>query len=94
MDKRVILKHVLSFETGMPVARLLSFTEINHDSFLRVRWKGLSRHEDTEDPIYRVFEDVPQLLKILLDRKIPPPLWPRKLVSHFLSKEESVATMK
>ena len=78
MDTVVILPHILSSETGMLVARLMGLLDTDDGVMVQVRWKGLSSHEDTTEPFARVFEDVPQLLKHLLDWKIIPPDWVQK----------------
>lgn len=72
LDEKVILSHVLSSETGMPVSRLLKLVDHNGDLHVLVRWKGLSKDDDTLEPLFRVYEDVPHLLVKLLNRKGTP----------------------
>lgn len=69
LDTQVILSHVLSSETRMPVSRLLKLLDVDGKLFVNVRWKGLGKSEDTMEPLQRVYEDVPELLVILLRRK-------------------------
>lgn len=73
LDTRAIMSHVLSSETGMPVARLMRLEETD-DRTLKVvvRWKGLPHSEDTLEPLHRVYEDVPRMLLRLLQRKSTP----------------------
>lgn len=66
------MSHVLSSETGMPVARLLRLEEVDDEIKVLVRWKGLQPSEDTLEPIANVHEDVPTLFKKLLDRQSTP----------------------
>ena len=72
LNQEVILSHVLSSETGMPVARLLRLEDTEDGLHVVVRWKGLPDTEDTLEPIERVFEDVPEMVKRLLSRKNTP----------------------
>ena len=66
------MSHVLSSETGMPVARLLRLDEVDDKVKVLVRWKELQPSEDTLEPIENVYEDVPTLFKKLLDRQSTP----------------------
>ncbi len=44
--------------------------EENEDCLqVHVRWRGLSNSEDTLEPLQRVYEDVPAMVKRLLARK-------------------------
>lgn len=72
LDEMVIMSHVLSSETGMPVARLLKLVKVDDVLNVQVRWKGLSPQEDTFEPLQNVFEDVPNMLDRLLKRKNTP----------------------
>lgn len=66
------MSHVISSETGMPVARLLKLVKVNDDLKVQVRWKGLSPQGDTLEPLRNVYEDVPQMCDRLLNRKNTP----------------------
>ena len=72
LNQEVILSHVLSSETGIPVARLMRLGDTEDGLKVIVRWKGLPNSEDTEESLERVFEDVPQMLLRLLRRKNTP----------------------
>ena len=75
LNHKVIFSHVLSSETGMPVARLVRLVDSEDRLKVIVHWKGLPNSEDTEEPLERVFEDVPQmLLRLLLRKNTPAPL--------------------
>lgn len=69
LDTTAIISHVPSSETGMPVTRLLRLVDQDGRIFVTVRWKGLSKDDDTLEPLYHVQKDVPQLLQKLLKRK-------------------------
>lgn len=66
------MSHVLSSETGMPVARLINLVKVDDALKVLVRWKGLSSQNDSLEPLQYVFEDVPQMLNRLLKRKNTP----------------------
>lgn len=66
LDVGAILSHVVSFEAGIPVSRLLRLVEQDGKLLYMVHWKGLKTSEDTMEPLARVYEDVPQLLVKLL----------------------------
>ena len=72
LDAEAIMSHVLSSETGMPVARLLRLLDQDGGIYVVVRWKGLSESEDTLEPLSRGFDDVPALTQKLLARKSTP----------------------
>ena len=72
LDKEAIMPHVLSSETGMPVSRLLRLLDTEDGIKVLVRWKGLPDTEDSAEPLQNVYEDVPQLLLKLLNRKNTP----------------------
>lgn len=72
LHETAILSHVLSSETGMQVQRLLRLIETTDGIKVAVRWQGLTRDDDTEEPLHNVYEDVPTLLKKLLTRKSTP----------------------
>ena len=75
LNQEVILSHVLSSEMGMPVARMKRLVDTEDGLKVIVRWKGLPNSEDTEEPLERVFEDVPQmLLRLLRHKNTPAPL--------------------
>lgn len=73
LDEKLILSHVLPSETGMPLSRLLLLTEDYRQLFVVVRLNGLTKNENTLEPVERVYEDTPQLLLTLLARKDTPP---------------------
>ena len=73
LDTRVVMSHVLSSETRMPVARLMRLIDIADGLKVLIRWKGLHNSEESAEPLVRVFEDVPQMFVRLLDRKTTPP---------------------
>lgn len=66
------MPHVLSSETGMPVARLMRLVETPNGLMVFVRWKELSDTEDILEPLLQVYEDVPQMVLRLLQRKNTP----------------------
>ena len=66
------MSHVLSFETGMPVARLLRLVDEQDGMKVLIRWKGLSKSEAILEPLERVYKDVPAMLLRLLGRKTTP----------------------
>lgn len=72
LDATAILSHVIFSETGMPVARLMNLEKTGDGLMVHIRWKGLSKNEDTLEPIERVYEDVPLMLTRLLARKNTP----------------------
>ena len=72
LDTEAILSHVISSETGMPVARLMKLVDTPDGLKVQVRWKGLSISEDTLEPLKRIYEDVPNMLERLLKRKNTP----------------------
>ena len=72
-DTEVIMSHVLSSETGMPVAHLLCLIESHDGLKVFVLWKGLPDSQDSSEPLERVYEDVPRILFRLLQRKNTPP---------------------
>lgn len=72
IDENAILSHVIHSETGMVVHRLMGLEETSSGLFVRIHWKGLSDSEDTLEPVSRVYEDVTELFKKLLQRKSVP----------------------
>ena len=72
LDTRVIMSHVLSSETVMPVSCLMRLEDTEDGLKVLVRWKGLPNSEDSLEPLARVYEDVPQMLLRLLQRKNTP----------------------
>ncbi len=69
LNKKAIFSHVISSETGMAVARRMGIEEEDGKMFVVVRWKGLSKLEDTRELLEQVYEDVPKMLIRLLSRK-------------------------
>jgi len=72
LDTTAIMSHVLSSETGMPVARLMRLVDEPNGMQVLVRWKGLPISEDSLEPLERMYEDVPQMVLRLLQRKNTP----------------------
>lgn len=73
-DEKAMMTHVLSSETGMPVARLLRLLDQDGDLFVAVRWKELSASEHTLKPLIRVWKDVPKLTRSCsIARALQPP---------------------
>lgn len=66
------MSHVLSSETGMPVARLIKIVKVDDVLKVQVRYKGLSPQEDSLEPLENVFEDVAHMLDRLLKREKNP----------------------
>ena len=66
------MSHVIASETGMTVARLMRFVKRDEKIMVQVRWKGLSKQENTLEPVCQVFEDVLQMLIKLLQRSTRP----------------------
>ena len=73
LDQTVVMSHVLSSERGMPVARLIKLVNTSEGLKVLVRWKGLPHSEDTLQPLGQLYEDVPQMVLRLLQRKNTPP---------------------
>lgn len=58
----------------MLIAHLLRLVDQERKLFVAVRWKGLSKLEDTLEPLVRVYENVPELTrKFLISRALRPP---------------------
>lgn len=57
LDTTSIMSHVISSEIGMLVSRLLKIIQHNGVLKIRVRWKGLSPQDDTEEDLSQVLED-------------------------------------
>ena len=68
LDSEAIFPHVLSSETGMEVARLMSLEKNRNGLMIHVRWKGMPKEEDTLEPLEKVYEDVPKMVERLLAR--------------------------
>lgn len=66
------MPHVLSSERGMVVSRLMALLDSADGMKVQVRWKGLPKFEDSLQSLATIFEDVPQMLVRLLDRKNTP----------------------
>lgn len=69
LNQEAIMSHVVSSEPGMPVPHLMRLVDTDDGMMVQVCWRGLRESEDTLEPLMKVFEDVPQLLKKLLRRK-------------------------
>ena len=50
----------------------MGLEETEDGIMVHVRWRGLPNSEDTLEPLQRVHEDVPQMLRSLLSRKSIP----------------------
>ena len=72
LNCEAILSHVLYSETGMEISRLLNLEDTSEGIKVKIRWKGLSSSEDTHEPLLQVYEDVPAMVKRLLNRKSIP----------------------
>lgn len=46
LDQTAIMPHILSYETGIPFARLMRINETKQGLMIQFRWKGLSHAED------------------------------------------------
>lgn len=73
LDTEAILAQLIASETGMPVARLMQMVRTEDGLKVQVRWKGLRAGEYRLEPLHRIFEDVPVMLKCLLTRNNTPP---------------------
>lgn len=59
LNEETIISHVLSSETGMPVARFfLSLVDQDVELFDAVCVKSLSESKNTLEPLARVYEDI------------------------------------
>ena len=56
----------------MPVARFMKLQKIDGELKVHVRWKVLSKEEDTDELIERVYADVPKLFLKLCERRNNP----------------------
>lgn len=61
-DTTSIMSHVRSSETDMSFSPLLNFLEAGGNFYVTVRWKGLSREENTAKTLSRFYEDIYDLL--------------------------------
>lgn len=73
LDEKAILSYVFSSETGMPVSRLLKLVKLDGSFCVAVRWKGLSKSDDTLEPLRCVYKNVPRMVVKLVDRANTPP---------------------
>ena len=69
LNTEAIMLHVLSSESGMVVSRLMRLVESEDGLHVVVRWKGLPHSEDSMEPLGRIYEDVPQMVLRLTNRK-------------------------
>ena len=69
LNTEAIMTHVLSSESGMAVSRLMRLAESDDALHVVVRWKGLPHSEDSMEPLGRIYEDVPQMVLRLINRK-------------------------
>eukprot|EP00171_Calliarthron_tuberculosum_P002705 IDg2705t1 len=70
LDEESVFPHVLYSERGMPVQRLMNLEDTAEGLQIRVRWRGLSAREDTLEPLQRVYEDAPALVRKIANTKI------------------------
>lgn len=66
------MSHLLSSETEMPVSRLFNSFEKDDIIYVTVRWKGLSRKENTSEALFEVYKNGTDLLLMILCRKNTP----------------------
>ena len=71
LNNERIMPHILYSETGMPIHRLINLKKQDNEIMVHVRWKGLPTSQDTLEPLNNVYEDVPQMLTRVLNRKSP-----------------------
>lgn len=69
LDTAADMSHVLQSETGMALARIIGLEEITNGLQVHVRWKGMSKEEESLEPLVWVYEDVPHMVKGLINRK-------------------------
>lgn len=69
LDARAIMPHVVSFETGMPAGHLAKLPKDDGDLIVQARLKALNDFEIFLELLRQVSEDLPQMLRRLLDRK-------------------------
>lgn len=67
-----IMSYVIAPETGMAVQPLKRLTETIEDLMVTVRWKGLPESEITLESVAKVFQEVTQWFRQLLERKSTP----------------------
>ena len=72
LNQTAIMQHVVKSEHGMPVSRTQNLIETEQGLAILVRWKGFPDSPDSIEPLQQVYEDVPQLLFKLFNRKITP----------------------
>lgn len=69
LNEKAIMSHVLSPITAMPVARLPRLQDCDSELKVHECWKGLFIAEDTLELRKRVYENIPQIVVRLLERK-------------------------
>lgn len=81
LDTEAIMSHAISSETGMPVQRLMQLVDTDDGIMVQVRWRGLPPSGDTFEPLAAIYDDVPTLLRKLLQRRNTPGDLKRKAVA-------------
>lgn len=66
------MSHVDSSEAGMTVHRVVRIFYSDNGLVVQVRWKGSLESEDSFESVFKVYGNVPGLLKKLLLRKNTP----------------------
>ena len=69
LNTEAIMPHILYSETGMPIHQLIDLKKQDNEIMVHFRWKALPTSQDTLEPLKNVYEDVPQMLTRLLNRK-------------------------
>lgn len=87
LGKEAIMFHVPSPKTGMPFARLTRLLRVTDGLQVLVRWKELLCAYDSLESIRRVYEELPQMLLCLLDRKNVPRVLVSKARSELAVRE-------
>lgn len=73
LNKEAIMLHARSSKTGMEVQHLMRLFKSEEALMVEVCWHSLPEPKDTDKPIQKIYEDVPELLVKLLRCKYFPP---------------------
>lgn len=76
------MSYFLSSQIFMHVSSLLRLFNEDDKLFFIVQWKGLTKYDYLTDPIARAYDDFPQSVCKLLDRKSSPLDLREKAQSH------------